>query len=368
MIKDIQLQTIFNTRGDKTTEATIISDTVGIASSPSGISESSFAAKPVPITKGRRHFKKIKKKLLGEHDQKSFDSVLRKNLDKLGTNITTALSLAFFNTNPEIDSQTFPYPLGNVLGGGAHGKGISIQEILVLPVKAKNIFQAVETNFSIYKEVGERLKKKVFVGQTEESAWSSPISDEEALDLVHQVAKEHKARLGIDLAASQLHENGAYHYSFKDVRSSEQIDLVSEWIKDFDLYYVEDPFHESDFSSFRDLTKKFSKRLICGDDLIGTHVKRLRQAVRKKAGNSVIVKPNQAGTVTEAFKVIDYASKKGWKPVLSHRSAETTDTTPAYLSLKTPLCKFGVAGERISILNELIRIWRVCKKPRMAGF
>jgi len=366
MIHDIRLQVIFNSKGEKTVEATIIGDSVGIASAPSGISESSFAAKRVPLNVGIRNFRRIKKELLGQHTQESFDSLLKKNMNRLGSNVTTSLSLAFFNMDPDLDSQRFPYPLGNVLGGGAHGMGIRIQEILVLPVKAKTIFQAIETNFRIFREVGESLSKHVFVGQTEESAWSSPITDERALETVYDIARRYGARMGIDLAASQFYNGSRYKYALRNLDKEEQVDIVSRWIHDYNLYYIEDPFHENDFVSFAELRKKFRNKLICGDDLIASHISRLKTALRYGSCNSIIVKPNQVGTVTDTLTTIDYALKHKVVPVMSHRSAETTDTTPAYLSLKTPLCKFGVAGIRIAMLNELIRIWNLSKKPRMA--
>jgi len=366
----ISLRKIFNSRGEETTEAVIFSgNKIGIGSSPSGLSVGSKEAKILDLDTGIKNFENIKKEFCRDFTQESFDAFLEKNLDYLGSNITTALSFAFFNLDRENFARNseakLPYPLGNVVGGGKHLGKIDIQEILVLPVKAENIYEAIKTNFDIWKEIKEKYKSKFF-GVNEEGALVMDLNNSEALEIVSETARKYGAKVGIDLAATELFSNGYYIYKDKKIQREEQIELISEWIKDFNLYYIEDPFEENDFSSFRELTKKFkNKCLICGDDLFATNWKRLDNEI----ANSVIIKPNQVGTVSGAVKCIERAKELNMIPVLSHRSGETCDTTIAFLSLLTPIAKFGISQIRVAKLNELIRIWdllEICnKKPKM---
>jgi enolase len=371
----INLRKIFNSRGEETTEAIIFSDDkVGVGSAPSGASVSSKETKLVELEEGIKKFEKIKKKFYSDFNQKKFDDLLIKNLDEIGSNITTALSFAFFN----LDKESFikntkgriPFPLGNVIGGGKHAGKMDIQEILVLPVKAKNIYDAIRINFEIWKEIKEKHTYK-FLGINDEGALIMDFGNEEALETVSEIARKYKAKVGIDLAASELYHEDYYFYDGSRLHRGEQIELIKKWIKDYNLYYIEDPLEENDSEGFAELTNRFGyKCLIVGDDLFATQEKRLN----KKVANSVIVKPNQVGTVSGALSCIEKAKKLKMVPVLSHRSGETCDTTIAFLSLLTPIAKFGISQIRIAKLNELIRIWKlleICnnfkdKKPKMA--
>ncbi len=366
----IGLRKIFNSRGEETTETTIFSgDKIGVGSAPSGASTGSKEAKLLNLDEGIKNFNKIKNKFVGEFSQEEFDLLLMNNLKNIGSNLTTALSFAFFNLTKEDYlkevSGEFPIPLGNVIGGGVHHGKTDIQEILLLPSKAKNIFEAIETNFKIWSKIREKYKSE-YLGVNDEGALVMNFGNEEALEKVSEIAKEYNVKLGIDLAASELFSKGKYNYKNKKLRKEEQIDLVANWIKDYKLYFVEDPFEENDFFGFKELTKKFkNKCLICGDDLFATQVKRLNSEL----ANSVIIKPNQVGTVTGALNCIEKAKKLGMAPVLSHRSGETCDSTISYLSLLTKIAKFGISQIRIAKLNEFIRLWELVdimgKKPRI---
>ncbi len=367
----INLRKVFNSRGEETTEATLFSgDKIGIGIAPSGASVGSKEAKLINLDEGIKNFNKIKNKFIGEFSREEFDLLLMNNLEKIGSNLTTSLSFAFFNLERDSFvskvSGEFPIPLGNVIGGGVHHGKTDIQEILLLPVKAKNIFDAVKTNFRIWNEIRERYKNK-YLGLNDEGALAMNFKNEEALEKVSEIAKEYKVKIGIDLAASELFRRGKYVYKDKKVGKEEQIDLISKWIKDYKLYFVEDPFEENDFFGFRELTKKFrNKCLICGDDIFATQVKRLNGEL----ANSVIIKPNQVGTITGALNCIKKAKELKMVPVLSHRSGETCDSTISSLSLLTKIAKFGISQIRIAKLNELIRLWDLLKimgkKPRMA--
>ena len=141
--------------------------------------------------------------------------------------------------------------------------------------------------------------------------------------------------------------------------SGEQLEFMLRLIKDYNLAYVEDPFHEDDYESFAELTKKVKRCLICGDDLFVTNRERLIQGIKICAGNSLIIKTNQVGTLTDAWETTKLAKRAQYVPVMSHRSGETTDTHIAHLAVafSCPVIKTGVLhGERVAKINELIRI------------
>lgn len=367
----IDLRKIFNSRGEETVETTIFSgDKIGVGSAPSGASVGSKEAKLLNLDEGIKNFNKIKNKFVGKFSQEEFDLLLMNNLENIGSNLTTSLSFAFFNLGKDKFVQNvsgeFPIPLGNVVGGGVHHGKTDIQEILLLPTKARNIFEGIKTNFEIWNKIRENYKNK-YLGLNDEGALAMNFGNEEALEKVSEIAKEYKVRIGIDLAASELFSKGKYVYKDKKVSREEQIDVVTKWIKDYKLYFIEDPFDENDFFGFSELTKRFrNKCLICGDDIFATQVKRLNSEL----ANSIIIKPNQVGTITGALNSIEKAKKLNMVPVLSHRSGETCDSTISYLSLLTKIAKFGISQIRIAKLNEFIRLWELLKimgkKPRMA--
>ncbi|MDH5268273.1 MAG: phosphopyruvate hydratase, partial [Candidatus Bathyarchaeota archaeon] len=267
-----------------------------------------------------------------------------------------------------------PYPLGNVLGGGKHagGKTPDIQEFLVLPVKAEIFSDAAKANVLVHQRAGSLLKKKdaTFTGgRGDEGAWAPNIKNEEALEIVAKAREEVsdesgvECRVGLDIAASTLWKpkEERYVYSREGTKrnAGEQLDFVLSLIKNYNLAYVEDPFHEEDFESFSKLTKKVEECLVCGDDLFATSKKRLTRGMKVGAGNAIIIKTNQVGTLTEAWETTKLAKKASYTPIMSHRSGETTDTHLAHLSVAfhCPIIKTGVlGGTRVAKINELIRI------------
>jgi enolase len=162
------------------------------------------------------------------------------------------------------------------------------------------------------------------------------------------------------MAAAELFDGDRYVYSDTERTSDEQVQYVAELVDDYDLAYVEDPLDEDDYAGFAELTDRAGSRtLICGDDLFVTNTERLQQGIDSGAANSILVKPNQIGTLSDAFDAIELAREHGYAPVVSHRSGETEDTTIAHLAVSTaaPFIKTGaVGGERTAKLNELIRI------------
>jgi len=165
---------------------------------------------------------------------------------------------------------------------------------------------------------------------------------------------------GLDVAGAELYDDGVYRYGERTKTPDEQIDYIAGLIDEYDLVYVEDPLDEDDYEGFAELTDRAGSRtLICGDDLFVTNTDRLDRGIETGAANSILIKPNQIGTLTDAFDAIELAVRNGYDPVVSHRSGETEDTTIAHLAVATdaPFIKTGsVGGERTAKLNELIRI------------
>jgi len=162
------------------------------------------------------------------------------------------------------------------------------------------------------------------------------------------------------VAGAELYADGEYHYGERTRTPDEQIEYVAGLIDEYDLVYVEDPLDEDDYEGFAELTDRAGDRtLVCGDDLFVTNTDRIERGIEAGAANSVLIKPNQIGTLTDAFDAIELAVENGYDPVVSHRSGETEDTTIAHLAVATdaPFIKTGtVGGERTAKLNELIRI------------
>lgn len=373
-IYTINLQRIFDSVGNPTVETTLNYNFT--ASCPSGISESSYAADSIDVEKSIDNFYKIRRKFIGKFNQKSFDALLNEHVDKLGSTLTTSLSLAFFATifNTRYTEQLFPRLAGKVIGGGLHSlsKGPLMQEFLVIPTEAPTIRQSIETNFKIWRDVGKELAKRGSVGLDYESGWTAEITDEEALQLITDVIekKKYEAVIGIDAAASSWYDKKKrrYVYNGENYSKDQLVKFWSKLIKDYNIKYLEDPFHENHFDAFKKLNKKTKDCLIVGDDLIATNPLRMDEAIKNKSISGVIIKPNQIGTVSEAFEVIKKAYDKDIMPIASHRSGETCCPLVAKMAMFTPIAKFGIAGLRTCKLNELIHLWNLAESPKMRKF
>ena len=307
------------------------------------------------------------------------------NFSNIGGNASVAISLAsakaaassyglplyqFLGGNLTVE---LPYPLGNVIGGGAHAKNATdIQEILVVPVGASDITEALFANAEVHRAIkrilGERVKGFIG-GKGDEGAWVVSLGNEEAFDIATKACEDVEnntsitVRLGADVASSELwdeeKEKYVYNKEDKELDSGEQIEYMKELVDTYNLYYLEDPIMEEDFHSFGELTNSVSNCLICGDDLYVTDTKRIKKGIKLNSTNSVLIKPNQIGTLTDTYKAVKLTKNHRLTPVISHRSGETVDETIAHLAVgfNCPLIKTGVVGGgRIAKLNELIRI------------
>jgi len=207
----------------------------------------------------------------------------------------------------------------------------------------------------------------VTLGRDDESGWVVKLKTDNALEIISEACEQAsqetgvKVEMGLDMAASSLFEDGKYVYEVdgRKLDGGEQLDFVLELIKKFKLYYVEDGLQEEDFEGFAELTSKAGNCLICGDDIFVTNKKRLEEGVRKHACNSLILKPNQIGTLTKLDETAKYAKENGYTCVASHRSGETCDHAISHLAIAYD-CKMlktnVVGGERNAKFNEIIRI------------
>jgi enolase len=368
-IKSLSARVILNSRCEWTVEAEINS---ARGSAPSGASKGSHEARQIEAKKAVFNIEKLRKGIVGEtFSQKLFDLFLQKkggkSFSRLGGNVATALSFAFYNANFSLKNNIFPFPLGNVLGGGRHGGSTDMQEFLVMPAKAKTFPEAVKTNLDFY-NILKKITKEHAVN--DEGALMPRLSDEKALELLLRIAEDVPVKVGIDVAASCFWDGKHYLYKSDLKRGpGEQIDYIADLARKYRLFYVEDALQENDFWGFAELNRKIgSKVLVCGDDLTVTSAERLSMAVRQRSINSIIIKPNQAGTITSALEAVRLARKKSLIPVISHRSGETEDVTISRLAVNEsiPIIKAGVYGTRVVKTNELLRLWYSCKKPRMA--
>jgi enolase len=397
-IRKVMARKIFNSRGEETIEVDIETESgFGRAAAPAGASKGLAEAVYYPQGGVDAAVKLVEEsiapKLVGRNsnEQEEIDTLLHEidgteNFSKIGGNTAYAVSLCVAKATSDSYqvllceylggylAYELPFPLGNVLSGGkhAHGRAPDIQEFLVLPIDAKSFWEAAKANVTFHHTVGEILRKtqETFTsGRSDEGAWIADINNNEALELMRDACKEvadHigvECRIGLDIAASTLWDSNkkCYVYSHEESKrtSTEQMEYILELIDEYNLIYVEDPFHEEDFQNFAQLTKAATKSLICGDDLFVTNVKRLTQGIRNAAANSIIIKPNQIGTLTDAWKAAKKAREAQYTPVVSHRSGDTANAEIAHLAVAfhCPIIKTGVIeGARIAKIDELIRI------------
>ncbi len=399
IIEDVYARKIYDSRGGPTIEVEVVTvDGFGRASAPAGASTGTHEVVPFPkggIDEALRLVNEVvAEKLIGmdSTDQVAVDDLLHEidgtdNFSRLGGAAALAISVAvakaaasslglpLFQYVGGVFATEMPFPLGNVVGGGRHAgeRAPNVQEFLIIPVGAKSYEEAVELCIKVHREVGKMISKldKSFAGgKGDEGAWAANISDEEAFQVLseachstsHEVGR--KIVLGADFAASSMWvpEEGSYYLRREGRKRTreEQINYVIEAAERYDLRYIEDPLHEEDFEGYSLLTKAIGHRvLVCGDDLFTTNAARIKKGLELRAANAIIIKPNQVGTLTDAYRALRVARAGGLMPVMSHRSGETEDAFISHLAvgLRCPLIKAGVmGGERIAKHNELIRI------------
>jgi enolase 1/2/3 len=397
-ISSVKGRIVFNSRGSKSIEIDVISDNkfLGRACAPSGASVGShevpsFIDNDAELT--LRTFNSNGSKFIGveSSNPKTITEILRSidnsdNFSNIGGSVAYGLSIAaaasaslalnmplFEMLNPKGPFR-FPYPLGNVIGGGSHaGPGTpDIQEVLVCPIGARNIMEALEMNFNIHKEVRvllEKIDNRFTYGRGDEGAWAPNLNNVQAVAVVADAIENSGLRLGkevglgIDFASSSLWDtkNKYYNYARQGLvrNTEEQIDFIEDLIKKYHLIYAEDPVHEDDFESMARITERNKNCLVTGDDMLVTNAQRVSEAVKHGACSGAILKVNQAGTLSDALDFAESCAKNNIKIITSHRSGESVDSHIAHIALATSskMIKTGVVGgERVSKLNELLRL------------
>ena len=401
-IKDITAREIIDSRGNPTVEAKVMleSGAIGVASVPSGASTGIHEAHELRDGDKTRFSGKgvlsavnnIKEEILPairgmsasdltKIDEKMIALDGTKNKSNLGANAILAVSIATARAAASHNSlelyrhlsdapKKAPVPMFNVLNGGAHAaNNIDIQEFMLLPYGLP-LDEGIKAGVEIYHTLGKILKSRgLSTGVGDEGGFAPNLaSDEEAIDLLCLAIKEsgysfRQVGIALDVASSEWYEDGEYILPKrqKKMTAEELIEYYSALIDKYPIMSIEDGLAEDDFSGWQELTKRLGDRvLLVGDDLFVTNVERLSQGISLGIGNSILIKPNQIGTLTETLNVIRLAKDAGYKVILSHRSGETTDTAIADIAVAvgSDLIKSGAPcrGERVAKYNRLSEI------------
>jgi len=401
-INKVHARQVFDSRGNPTIEAEVILENGIKASSivPSGASTGAFEAHELRdndknIFLGKSVYKAVKnintiisEKIINQdpNNQKKIDEILLKldgneNKKTLGANSLLAVSLAvrkvsiILNKENHFDSKKevfLPYPLMNIINGGAHADNdLNIQEFMIRPDSAKNFMDAVEKCFLVIQNLKKILKSKNLLTNVGDEGGFAPLikSNEEALNLIVDAIDAANLKPGLDVsicldvAANELIDNNGAYAIQSD--SYEKVDNVIKYYEkitsDYPIKSIEDPFGEEDWQSWKKLTEKIGKNVqIVGDDLFVTNVKRLNKGIKQKSANSVLIKANQIGTLTETINVIDLAQKNKFTTVVSHRSGDSEDTFIADLAVMTNSSQIKAGSlarsERVAKYNRLLKI------------
>ena len=397
-ITSIEGRVLFNSRGSKTIEVDIKSDNkfLGRVCAPSGASVGKYEATSFPNGGPEESLKILtqnSQKFIGldSSDLKTIHSTLKRldntnNYSVIGGALAFAVTIAsmesasksleqpLFKTLSQDSDVKCPFPLGNILGGGAHaGPGTpDIQEILICATGSKTIEDAIETNLAVHKELRKVLEKEdpnFTNGRGDEGGWAPKLENQKALEVSAKACENlgftlgKEVSLGVDFASSTQwnEEKGKYLYDRSGFENStgEQIDFAANIIDKFKLIYAEDAVHEEAFEDMAELTAKFPNTLVTGDDLTVTSKDILTKAIGVKACNAAILKVNQAGSLFDALEFADVANQNNIKLITSHRSGESTDSQISHIGIatKSKMLKVGVVGgERVAKLNELLRL------------
>jgi enolase len=397
-ISSIRGRIVFNSRGSKTIEIDVVTDGkfTGRACAPSGASVGKFEAQSFPENRPEEALSMLNANinrfvgLQAENLQSVYDALKSidrtDNYSKVGGSVAYALSIAAVDSAAKAldiplfkllkpgKPYEFPFPLGNILGGGAHaGPGTpDIQEILACPVGAKNIIDALDMNFKLHHEtrkVIESIDKRFTYGKGDEGAWAPNVNNEQAIEIVEKAVRNcgyilgKDMAIGIDFASSSFwsEEEQLYDYARQGVKrdTGEQIEFANRLIQDYKLIYAEDPVYEDDFESMAVVNKRNPRTLVTGDDMLVTNAAKIREAVKYGACSGAILKVNQAGSLYEALDFAKECKKNNIKIITSHRSGESTDSHISHIAIATgsKMLKSGVlGGERIAKLNELVRL------------
>ncbi len=418
IIEDIYAREVLDSRGNPTVEVTVtlMGGAQGSAIVPSGASTGKHEAAELrdgdPSLYGGKGVlaatnnvnEVLQDALTGLNalDQAALDEQMIEmdgtpNKSKLGANAILGVSLALAHASAAaldqplyrylggVSARTLPVPMMNILNGGKHAENSTdLQEFLILPVGAVNFAQAVRCSAEIYHTLKTVLHDRQLNTNVGDEGGFAPSlgSNRDALDLLVQAIEIAGYRpgqdvfLGIDAAASEFYLNGSYTLARegKTLSASQMIDLYEQWIAAYPIISLEDGLDEDDWQGWAELTKRLgSKVQLIGDDLFVTNTERLKRGIREGVANSILVKLNQIGTLTETLAAIEMAKRAAYTAVISHRSGETEDTTIADLAVASSAgqIKAGAPArsERVAKYNRLMAIEdELGESAQYAGF
>ena len=409
-IKEIKARQIFDSRGNPTVEADVITSNgiKGTAAVPSGASTGKYEAVELRDNNKEKYLGKsvfnavsninklISKKLIGYSvfDQNIIDQLMidldgTENKSKIGANAILAVSLAVSkaaasekgislykylgsNSNPCV----LPVPLINIINAGSHSDSpIAFQEFMIVPVGAKSFSHALQIGSEVFHNLKINLKdRNLSISVGDEGGFAPKLNGiEDVLNIIIDSIKDagykikEDVMIALDCAASEFYSNGVYDYSIfegknaKKLNSDQQVEYLISLCEKFPIISIEDGIDEDDWDGWKRLTEKIGKKVqLVGDDLFVTNIKRLQKGITEKSGNSILIKLNQIGTLSETIESIKLASENNFTAVISHRSGETEDSTIADLSVafNTGQIKAGSMSrsDRMAKYNQLLRI------------
>jgi enolase len=401
-IQKIHAREILDSRGNPTVEVDVFTPKgFGRASIPSGASTGTNEALELRDGDPNRYGGKgvltavknvntiIQKELLGldVRNQREIDELMieldeTENKSNLGANAILGVSVAVAKAAADSlnlplyryfggsNAFTLPVPTMNVLNGGKHaGNDLAIQEFMIQPKGAETFYEALQFGAEIYQTLGKLLEKKYGRSSTNvgyEGGYAPKMSGTtEALDALVQAIEEagyteSEVTIGIDAAASEFYGDEVYSIDGKKLTAQELLDFYVELVNSYPILSIEDPFYEEAYEDFEALTNELWDTIIVGDDLFVTNIERLSKGVDMGAANALLLKINQIGTLSEAFDAASMAARNGYTVIVSHRSAETEDTTISDLAVAigAEMIKTGAParGERTAKYNQLLRI------------
>ena len=402
-IDNIVAREILDSRGRPTIEAEVhlVSGVVGVAQVPSGASTGTFEAHELRDNdKSRYSGKGVLKAVQNVNEtiapqladldvlnQELLDRTMifldgSPNKAQLGANAILAVSLAAAKAGAEMLgmplyrylgsplANLLPVPLMNVINGGAHAaNNVDFQEFMIVPVGASSFREALRWGAEVFASLSKVLDEKgLLSGVGDEGGFAPNLeSNGAALELLMSAIASagykpgEEIALALDVAASEFYKEGQYVYDGKPHAPTEFIDYLAQIVDRYPIVSIEDGLHEEDWQHWQLLTQKIGDRVqLVGDDLFVTNATRLQKGIEQKAGNSILIKLNQIGSLTETLETIDLANRNGFRSIISHRSGETEDTTIADLAVATragqiktgSLCR----SERVAKYNRLLRI------------
>ena len=411
-IENVEALEILDSRGNPTVQVKVELEGgfEGIAMVPSGASTGSFEAVELRDGDKSRYLgkgvlkavenvnKDIKEKIVGMNafNQAEIDKTLieldgTENKAKLGANATLGVSLAvaraaadalgmdLYNYIGGTNAKVLPTPMMNIMNGGKHADStLSVQEFMIMPVGAKTFTECLRVCAEIYHNLKKVLKEKgLATGVGDEGGFAPNVKDEdEALELIVEAIKKagykpgEEVALALDVAATELYDeakkigkDGDYHFWKIGVTKTvdEMIDFLEGLVNKYPIISIEDGLAEEDWDGWKKLTERLGNRIqLVGDDLFVTNIKRLQKGIDNKIANSILIKLNQIGTLTETLEAIELAHKNGYTAIVSHRSGETEDTTLADVAVATNAGQIKTGApcrtDRVAKYNRLLNI------------